>query len=73
MNKKKCNIMEYAEKLPPIIARKDIQSILGNCISQKTLANADSCGKGPEIKFKVGRTVVYDTVSLLEWLNNKAK
>ena len=55
-------------KLPPVIARKDIERQLGGVISTKTLANADSAGIGPMGAFQVGRTVVYPTESLVNWL-----
>ena len=34
-------------KLPPTIARKDVERQLGGIITPKTLANADSSGEGP--------------------------
>ncbi|MBF0205046.1 MAG: hypothetical protein HQK67_12255 [Desulfamplus sp.] len=59
--------------LPPVIARHQINFYLGGAISPKTLANADSKGQGPSGKFKIGRTVVYPTESLLKWLENRKK
>ena len=57
-------------KLPPIIARKDVERQLGGIIKSKTLANADASGEGPIGAFQVGRSVVYPTESLLTWLIN---
>lgn len=55
-------------QLPPVVARKKIPRIFGGAVSVGTLANADSKGKGPRNRFYIGRTVVYPTVFLLEWL-----
>ena len=55
-------------KLPPTIARKDVERQLGGIITPKTLANADSSGKGPLGACQVGRNVVYPTESLVNWL-----
>lgn len=55
-------------KLPPAIARKDVERQLGGIIAPKTLANADSSGDGPMGAYQVGRNVVYPTESLVNWL-----
>ena len=55
-------------KLPPVIAREDVESQIGGVISMKTLANADSSGKGPMGAFRVGRKVVYPTEALVSWI-----
>lgn len=55
-------------KLPPIIARKDVERHLGGVVSMKTLANADSSGKGPTGAYQVGRSVVYPTEALVRWI-----
>ena len=54
--------------LPPVIARKDVFRFLGGVVAPKTLANADDEGNGPEIAYKVGRSVAYRTDSLVTWL-----
>jgi hypothetical protein len=58
-------------KLPPAIARKNVERQLGGIITPKTLANADSLGEGPLGAFQVGRSVVYPTESLVNWLIGK--
>ena len=58
-------------KLPPIIARKNVERQLGGIITPKTLANADSLGDGPLGAFQVGRSVVYPIESLVNWLIGK--
>ncbi len=59
------------EQLPPMLARKRVEHVLGGAVSERTLANADSRGRGPRGRFYVGRTVVYPTIYLLEWLEKK--
>ena len=54
--------------LPPVIARKDVIRFLGGVVAPKTLANADDSGDGPEIAYKVGRSVAYRTDSLVAWV-----
>ncbi len=60
--------IDLVEKLPLTIARKEVNNYLSG-ISPKTLANADCSGIGPSKKKKIGKTVVYETKSLLEWLD----
>lgn len=62
-----------SEKLPPVIARKDVGRILGGVIAPKTLANLDSLGEGPAGRFRVGRTVAYRTADLLSWLQERVR
>jgi len=54
--------------LPPVIARKEIDRFLGGLVAKKTMANLDDAGNGPEVAYKVGRSVVYRTDSLVSWL-----
>ena len=54
--------------LPPVIARKQIDKFLGGVVAAQTLANADGHGEGPEIAYRIGRSVVYKTESLLRWI-----
>jgi len=63
--------LDFQEKLPPFIARKDVGKLLGGCISPKSLANLDSLGRGPEGTLRNGKLVVYATGPLLEWLDQK--
>lgn len=57
--------------LPPVIARKEVGHFLGGIISRKTLANADARGEGPEGAYAVGKSIVYRTDSLLQWVKEK--
>jgi len=60
-------------KLPPVIARREVNERFGGIISPKTLANLDSQGIGPEGKHRLGNRVFYETSKLLEWLDNRQK
>ncbi len=57
------------KELPPFIARKKVDVMLGGLISSKTLANADSAGKGPKKAMIVGGSVCYPKESLVDWLS----
>lgn len=60
-----------AERLPPVVARKDVERVLGGVVAMQTLTNADSEGNGPEVAYRVGRSVVYRTDSLLDWIADR--
>lgn len=53
--------------LPPLIARRDIDKWLPG-VTGRTLANADSCGKGPRVRYTHHKKIVYPTGYLLEWI-----
>ncbi|MBE6442282.1 MAG: hypothetical protein E7022_08165 [Desulfovibrio desulfuricans] len=56
------------DRLPPVIARKDVERQIGGVVAMKTLANADASGKGPLGAYLVGRSVVYPAASLVDWI-----
>lgn len=60
----------YLDKLPPMIARKQVKYFTGGAISSKKLANDDSLGKGPLVRQKIGEAVVYPTPFFLAYLEN---
>ena len=60
-------------ELPPLIARTDVRAMVGMDIDERSLANLDSLGKGPRMRMRVGRRVVYPTAYLLEWIEEKAE
>lgn len=60
-------------ELPPMIARADVRSMVGMDIDARTLANLDCTGKGPRMRLRVGRQVMYPTAYLLEWLEERAE
>lgn len=57
--------------LPPIIARHDIEHLLGGLITKGYLQNLDSEGLGPE-KIRIGRKVAYMRDDLIAWLQRRA-
>jgi hypothetical protein len=61
-------VLTLAEKLPPVIARKQTDRFLGGIVAPQTLCNADHKGEGPEVAYMVGRSVAYETIPLLEWI-----
>jgi len=63
---------EYAEKLPPIIARKKVGRFTGGWVTAKTLANDDYRGLGPRKRLSSASLgVAYPTPFLLEYLERK--
>lgn len=56
------------EKLPPVIARNQIDKFLGGIVSPYTVKNADLAGTGPEVAWRIGNRVAYKTESLVTWL-----
>ena len=56
------------DKLPPVIARHQVDKYLGGVVSPFTVKNADLAGTGPEIAWRVGNKVAYKTDSLVTWL-----
>ena len=61
-------VQAFMETLPPYIARKHIEKSLGGVIANQSVSNADATGEGPEIAYKVGRNIVYNTETLLVWI-----
>lgn len=61
-------VQALAENLPPVIARKKVNKFLGGVVAPQTLCNADHKGEGPEGAYMIGRSVVYATIPLLEWI-----
>ena len=56
------------DKLPPVIARHQVDRFLGGLVSPFTVKNADLAGTGPEVAWRVGNKVAYKTDSLVCWL-----
>jgi len=70
--KHEVNLSELGSKLPPIIARDHVETLLGGVISSKRLANLDSLGEGPK-RMRIGRKVAYLTEDLLGWLETRTQ
>lgn len=64
-------LMPLAEHLPPIISRKHIDRYMGGLVTAKTLANHDARGTGPRVRIETSYGVVYPTLFLLEWIEQK--
>ena len=56
------------DKLPPVIARHQVDRFLGGLVSPFTVKNADLAGTGPEVAWRVGNKVASKTDSLVGWL-----
>ena len=56
-----------------VVARAEVKKFTGGGISPKTIANADSKGKGPEGRFLIGRRVCYPVSALVNWLRQNTK
>lgn len=56
------------DRLPPVIARADVEKYFGGVVSPFTVRNADQEGKGPDVAWRVGKKVVYNTESLVRWI-----
>ena len=54
--------------LPPVIARKETSRFLGGVVASQALNNVDASGEGPEKSYRVGRSIVYRTDSLVRWI-----
>ncbi len=61
-------VQSIASELPPIIARKKVDKYLGGIVATQTLSNADASGEGPEVAYRIGRSVAYRTIPLLIWI-----
>lgn len=63
---------ELANRWPSsVIAREKVSIATGGAVSPKSLANADSLGKGPDGAFRVGKKVCYPIASLIAWLEQR--
>ena len=59
--------------LPLVFDRDTATRMLGGILGKKTLANADSAGNGPAVKLKIGKKVMYEKASFMEWLKSKIR
>jgi hypothetical protein len=59
------------ESLPALIARTQIEELLGGTISRTYLQNLDSEGRGPD-KIRIGRKIAYTRESLVAWLKSRS-
>ena len=61
----------FLDKLPPMIARKEVKYYTGGAISPKSVSNDDYLGNGPRVRMKMGDAVVYPTPFFLAYLEEK--
>ena len=66
-------VEKISESLPPIFTRSVAVSNLGGLLGAKTLANIDNKGKGPTSKIRMGKKVLYERDSFIEWLKQYYK
>lgn len=72
--KQKLDLQMLAARWPSAwVARTAISQFTGGAISEKYLANLDSLGKGPKSRLRVGRKILYPTISLCEWLAERTE
>lgn len=61
------------DNLPMIFDRETAAKTLGGILGKKTLANADAAGNGPAVKLKIGKKIVYERASFIEWLKSRVR
>lgn len=59
--------------LPIIFARSEVGRLTGGIIKPGTMANLDCEGKGPLVRYLVGRKICYERDSFVEWLVTRVK
>jgi len=64
-------IEEWLPRLPMRVAREAVYTVTGGLIKPQTLNTCDSLGNGPAVRYKVGKKVIYDMRTLLEWIVRK--
>ena len=57
-----------SERLPPIIARKEVAKLTFGLVSAKTMANRDSLGTGPKNRFKMGKEIWYHKKEFIDFV-----
>ncbi|MBM9536177.1 hypothetical protein [Desulfobulbus alkaliphilus] len=65
---------EMAARWPSaIVERSKLSEFTGGAIAPGTIANADSQGRGPAVRLKIGnRRVAYPVSAVVEWLKARA-
>lgn len=64
-------LSKLQSELPPIVGRRELFKLTGGVISQRTMANLDSQGKGPKGRVKIGRLTAYERDSFVSWLSER--
>ena len=55
------------------VERSKVAEFSGGAVAPGTLANADSKGIGPEGVTHIGRRVIYSSLELVKWLEDRAE
>jgi hypothetical protein len=55
------------------VARTEVGKFTGGLISEKYLANLDCGGKGPAVRIRSGRKIIYPVVEFVKWLENRSE
>lgn len=61
------------KSLPLVFDRDMATKTLGGLIAKRTLANADAAGTGPAVRMKIGKKVIYEKTSFMEWLKSRIR
>lgn len=64
-------IRDWENQARAVVARTKVGDFSGGAISPKSMANYDSLGTGPAVRFKIGKTTVYPVDALIDWLMEK--
>lgn len=64
-------IEQLRENLPPFFSRQFICKQLGGALTPKTLSNLDAMREGPENRICMGKKVLYERESFLDWLSQR--
>jgi hypothetical protein len=54
--------------MPPVFSREEASKLLGGLISANSLRNLDCQHKGPDTKVRIGKKVLYERDSFINWL-----
>jgi len=64
--------VDYVDRYPPVICGNEI-NIYFPWLTKQSMANHNLAGTGPRGSFKCGRSRLYPTLQLLEWLDERVK
>lgn len=56
-----------------VVARREVAKFSGGLVQPKTLANADSAGRGVATRVEILGRVGYPAEALAEWLRSRSK
>ena len=56
-----------------LVAREQVADFSGGALNPKTCANWDSLSIGPKVRYRIGGKVVYDVLSLIEFMESRSE